>query len=257
MERDVAVAGDDGRGGVAALARLVRRAGSVVALTGAGISVASGIPDFRTPGTGLWENVDPMEVAHIDAWRADPERFWTFYGDRFQTLGDKQPNAAHGALAELERRGLLEAVITQNIDMLHRKAGMRDLVEVHGSIAACVCLSCGARYGLDAVLERLAEATVPLCDCGRPLKPDVVLFGELLPEAALQRATALAEAADLLLCIGSSLEVHPVAQLPAVTLRHGGAIAIVTQGRTPYDDRAIVRLDGDVEEELQALVAAL
>jgi NAD-dependent deacetylase len=252
-----AVAGADRTLGVQELARLVRRAGSVVALTGAGISVPSGIPDFRTPGTGLWENVDPMEVAHIDAWRADPERFWTFYGDRFQTLGDKQPNGAHRALAELERRGRLDTVITQNIDMLHRKAGTQELVEVHGSIAACVCLSCGARPALAAVLERLAQATVPLCDCGRPLKPDVVLFGEFLSEAALGRATTLAEAADLLLCIGSSLEVHPVAQLPAVTLSRGGAIAIVTQGPTPYDARATVRLTGDVEAELAALVAAL
>jgi len=244
-------------GDIAGLARLIRGAGSVVALTGAGISVPSGIPDFRTPGTGLWENVDPMEVAHIAAWRADPERFWTFYGDRFQTLGDKQPNGAHRALAELERRGLLDAVITQNIDMLHRKAGTHELVEVHGSIAACVCLSCGERPALAVVLERLGEATVPVCDCGRPLKPDVVLFGEYLSEAALGRATALAEGADLLLCIGSSLEVYPVAQLPAVTLRRGGAIAVITQGRTPYDDRAIVRCHGDVEEVLQALVAAL
>ena len=255
MER--AVAAGDRSGDVQELARLVRRAGSVVALTGAGISVPSGIPDFRTPGTGLWENVDPMEVAHIDAWRADPERFWTFYGDRFRTLGDKRPNGAHRALAELERRGRLDAVITQNIDMLHRKAGTRELVEVHGSIAACVCLSCGARPELAVVLERLGEATVPLCDCGRPLKPDVVLFGEFLDEVALARATALAEDADLLLCIGSSLEVHPVAQLPAVTLSRGGAIAIVTQGPTPYDARAGVRLSGDVEAELGALVAAL
>ena len=142
MER--AVAGAD-RNGVQELARLVRRAGSVVALTGAGISVPSGIPDFRTPGTGLWENVDPMEVAHIDAWRADPERFWTFYGDRFQTLGDKRPNGAHRALAELERGGHLDAVVTQNIDMLHRKAGTRELVEVHGTIETSSCLSRGAR----------------------------------------------------------------------------------------------------------------
>ena len=255
MER--AVAGADRRGDAQELARLVRRAGSVVALTGAGISVPSGIPDFRTPGTGLWENVDPMEVAHIDAWRADPERFWAFYGDRFQTLGDKQPNGAHRALAELERRGRLDGVITQNIDMLHRKAGTNELVEVHGSIAACVCLSCGARPALAVVLDRLAEATVPACDCGRPLKPDVVLFGEFLDPAALERATALAERADLLLCIGSSLEVHPVAQLPAVTLSRGGAIAVVTQGPTPYDDRATLRLTGDVEAELEALLAAL
>ncbi len=254
MEREVAASD---RAAVAALAELVRSAGSVVALTGAGISVPSGIPDFRTPGTGIWENVDPMEVAHIDAWRADPERFWSFYGDRFQTLGDKQPNGAHGALAELERRGRLDAVITQNIDMLHRKAGTRELVEVHGSIEACVCLTCGERPALASVLERLAASAVPLCDCGRPLKPDVVLFGEFLPEAALERATRLAERADLLLCIGSSLEVYPVAQLPAVTLRHGGEIAIVTQGTTPYDAHAAVRLSGDVEAELEALVAAL
>jgi NAD-dependent deacetylase len=240
-----------------ALADLVRGARSVVALTGAGISVPSGIPDFRSPGTGIWENVDPMEVAHIDAWRANPERFWSFYGDRFQTLGDKQPNGAHKALVELEVEGLLEAVITQNIDMLHRKAGTRDLIEVHGSIAACVCLACGERYGLDAVLARLRTATVPACDCGHPLKPDVVLFGEYLPEPALQRATELAAAADLLLCVGSSLEVHPIAQLPSITLRHGGDIAIVTQGPTPYDRRAAVRLGGDVEQELQALVAVL
>jgi NAD-dependent deacetylase len=239
------------------LARLVRRAGSVVALTGAGISVPSGIPDFRTPGTGIWEHVDPMEVAHIDAWRADPERFWRFYGQRFQTLGDKQPNGAHMALVELERRGLLDAVITQNIDMLHRRAGTRELVEVHGSIAACVCLSCGARVDSAEVIARLDVTVVPTCACGRPLKPDVVLFGEFLSEPALDRAGELAAGADLLLCVGSSLEVYPVAQLPGITLRRGGDVAIVTQGPTPYDGQALVRLGGDVEEELQALVAAL
>jgi NAD-dependent deacetylase len=246
-----------GGDGVTALAELVRGAGSVVALTGAGISVPSGIPDFRSPGTGIWEDVDPMEVAHIDAWRADPGRFWGFYGDRFQTLGDKRPNGAHQALVELETRGLLEAVVTQNIDMLHRRAGTRELVEVHGSIASCSCLACGARHGLEQVMARLAGAAVPACDCGRPLKPDVVLFGEFLPAAALARATDLAAAADLLLCIGSSLEVYPVAQLPGITLRHGGAVAIVTQGPTPYDEHAAVKLTGDVEMELQALVAAL
>jgi NAD-dependent deacetylase len=244
---------------VAALAELVRSAGTVVALTGAGISVPSGIPDFRTPGTGIWEHVDPMEVAHIDAWRADPQRFWSFYGDRFQTLGDKQPNGAHEALVELERRGLLAAVITQNIDMLHRKAGTQTLVEVHGSIAACVCLTCDARYELGDVIERLRVAAdgVPACDCGRPLKPDVVLFGEFLPPEALGAAMRYATEADLLLCIGSSLEVFPVAQLPGVTQANGGDIALVTQGPTPWDSKAVVKLDGDVEIELQALVAAL
>ncbi|CAN5129387.1 NAD-dependent protein deacetylase [soil metagenome] len=242
---------------VAALAQLVRCAGSVVALTGAGISVPSGIPDFRTPGTGIWENVDPMEVAHIDAWRADPARFWSFYGARFQTLGDKQPNAAHKALVELEAQGLLYGVITQNIDMLHRRAGTRELLEMHGSIATCSCLSCGARVKSSVVLAQLEDATVPLCVCGEPFKPDVVLFGEFLPEAELELATEMCAEVDLLLCIGSSLEVFPVAQLPGITLRHGGDVAIVTQCPTPYDGRAVVRLGGDVEGELQALVAAL
>ena len=240
------------------LAGLVREAGSVVALTGAGISVPSGIPDFRSPGTGIWENVDPMEVAHIDVFRRDPERFWSFYGDRFATLRDKEPNGAHAALVELERLGKLDAVVTQNIDMLHRKAGTRELIEVHGTIAHSSCLDCSARFELEEARARLrADGAVPRCDCGEPLKPDVVLFGEMLPMGAMERAADLAAAADLLLCVGSSLEVYPVAGLPAVTLRAGGRVAIVTQGPTPLDDVAEVRLTGDVVAELEALVAAL
>jgi NAD-dependent deacetylase len=243
----------------ARLASLLRDAGSVVALTGAGISVPSGIPDFRTPCTGLWANVDPMEVAHIDAWRADPERFWRFYGHRFQTLDGKEPNGAHHALVELERRGLLDAVITQNIDMLHRRAGTRELVEVHGSIEHSVCLSCGAREPLAEVRARLGAAPdgVPRCDCGRALKPGVVLFGEWLPEEAIDRAFELAAGADVLLCVGSSLEVHPVSQLPGITRANGGEVALVTHGPTPWDRRATVKLDGDVVAELQSVVRAL
>jgi NAD-dependent deacetylase len=245
--------------GVAHLARLVLEAGSVVALTGAGISVPSGIPDFRSPGTGLWEKVNPMEVAHIDAFRRDPERFWSFYGARFATLEDKVPNAAHRALAELERSGLLDAVITQNIDMLHRRAGTRELVEVHGSIEHAVCLGCDLRFPLAEVRARLAgdERGVPRCDCGLPLKPGVVLFGEFLPEVAMKRAQELCSAADVLLCVGSSLEVHPVAGLPLLTRRAGGDVAIITRGSTPLDGLASVRLDGDVVGELEALLGAL
>jgi len=240
-------------------AGLIREAGSVVALTGAGISVPSGIPDFRSPGTGLWHNVDPMEVAHIDVFRRDPERFWHFYGNRFQTLEDKEPNGAHRVLAELERAGLVSAVITQNIDRLHAKAGSRDLVEVHGSIEHSSCQRCRVEYPLGEVRSRQSTdaAGVPRCDCGSPLKPDVVLFGEYLPVAALTRAEQLAAGADLMLCIGSSLEVYPVAQLPQTTLDAGGALAIITQGATPYDGRAAVRCDGDVEVELAAIAEAL
>jgi NAD-dependent deacetylase len=245
---------------IARLAELIGEARSVVALTGAGISVPSGIPDFRTPGTGMWEKVDPMEVAHIDAFRRDPVRFWSFYGQRFATLGGKLPNGAHDALVALEQYGLLDAVITQNIDMLHRTAGTRELIEVHGSIASCCCLRCGTHVPLEEVRARLQRAAdgVPRCEgCERPLKPDVVLFGELLAPHALERARELCEGADVLLCVGSSLEVYPVAALPQLTLRAGGALAILTQGPTPLDGVADVRLSGDVVAELTALTGAL
>jgi NAD-dependent deacetylase len=241
------------------LAGLIRGAGSVVALTGAGISVPSGIPDFRSPGTGIWRNIDPMEVAHIDAFQRDPQRFWSFYGQRFQTLDSKLPNRAHEILAELEAAGLLDAVITQNIDRLHARAGSRRLIEVHGSIASSSCLRCRAGVPLDEVKARHRAAAdgVPRCDCGEPLKPDVVLFGELLPVAALAEAQRLAAQADLLLCIGSSLEVYPVAGLPEVTLGAGGSVAILTRGPTPFDRLASARLWGDVVDELEALQGAL
>jgi NAD-dependent deacetylase len=240
-------------------AALLRDADRAVVLTGAGISVPSGIPDFRTPGTGLWENVDPMEVAHIDAWRRDPDRFWSFYGERFASLTDKQPNGAHHAVAELERRGLVRAVITQNIDRLHRLAGTERLIEVHGSIDRSVCMECGGKVSIERVIRLLAEADgAPLCEaCVAPLKPDVVLFGELLPERALADAQSLAMDADLMICVGSSLEVYPVAGLPAITHGGGGRLVLITQGPTPYDDDADVKLDGDVVTELQAILAAL
>ena len=241
------------------LASLIRDAESVVALTGAGISVPSGIPDFRSPGTGLWANVDPMEVAHIDVFRRDPQRFWHFYGNRFQTLEAVEPNGAHRALAVLQERGHLGAVVTQNIDRLHARAGTRDLVEVHGTIDHSSCLACGLQFPLDVVRERLEGSMdgVPRCDCWQPLKPDVVLFGEFLPDGALEEAFTLAAGADVLLCIGSSLEVYPIAQLPALTRQAGGSVAIITAGETPFDSRCSVRLSGDVVAELQALVEAL
>jgi NAD-dependent protein deacetylase/lipoamidase len=240
------------------LAELLEAASSAVALTGAGVSVPSGIPDFRTPQTGLWAKVDPMEVAHVSVFERDPERFWSYYRPRFQALGGKEPNRAHEALAELERRGLIEGVITQNIDRLHRAAGSENVIEVHGSIETSSCTACGRAFGLDEVDGLFDERGVAICaECGGAVKPDVVLFGELLPEEAMGRSTELAEAADLMLCVGSSLAVHPVAGLPQLTLAAGGALAIVTKGETPYDREAEVKLGGEVDEELAALVAAL
>jgi len=244
--------------GVERLAGLIRSSRSTVALTGAGISVPSGIPDFRSPGTGLWEKVDPMEVAHIEVFRRDPKRFWTYYRPRFGALADKLPNRAHEALAALESRGLLDAVITQNIDRLHRKAGSKRVVEVHGTIETSSCLDCQASYTLDLVDSLFDDEGVARCQgCGGPVKPDVVLFGELLPERAMDEACGLAAGADVLLCVGSSLEVHPVAGLPSLTRSAGGRLAILTKGPTPYDAEADVRLDGDVVDELGALLEAL
>ena len=240
------------------LAALIREANSVVALTGAGVSVPSGIPDFRTPGKGLWEKVDPMEVAHIDAFHRDTKRFWSFYRPRFADLDEKLPNGAHQALAELECRGKLDAIVTQNIDRLHSKAGSERVIEVHGSIATSSCTTCRTSYPLENVGELFDLDGVATCACcmGK-VKPDVVLFGELLPEPAMAEAQELCAAADLLLCVGSSLEVYPVAGLPELTLSAGGRLAIVTQGPTPYDGETAVKLDGDVVDELEAVLAAL
>jgi NAD-dependent deacetylase len=238
------------------LAGLIRESERVVALTGAGISVPSGIPDFRTPGTGIWENVDPMEVAHIDAFHRDTARFWSFYRPRFHELGSKHPNAAHAVLAELQARGLLGPIVTQNIDRLHHKAGAERVIEVHGSIETASCTSCGSTYARDTVEALFDEDGIATCrGCMGKVKPDVVLFGEFLPEQAMAEAQELCE--DLLLCVGSSLEVYPVAGLPSAALNRGARLAIVTQGPTPYDRDATVKLNGDVVAELEAVLAAL
>lgn len=243
---------------VAELAELIGESSCTVALTGAGVSVPSGIPDFRTPETGLWADVDPMEVAHIDVFERDPARFWSYYRPRFHSLGDKRPNAAHEALVELERRGLLAGVITQNIDRLHRAAGSQNVVEVHGSIETSTCRDCSTTYSIAEVDSLFNEAGIAECSaCAGPVKPDVVLFGEMLPKSAIEQAQELAWRADLMLCVGTSLVVHPVAGLPQLTLGEGGRLAIVTKGPTPYDEAAVLKLEGEVDAELGAVLAAL
>jgi NAD-dependent deacetylase len=236
------------------LAEIVRDNQPCVVLTGAGVSTESGIPDFRSP-TGIWARFDPLEYGSIEAFRADPARVWSFYAPRFSMLTEAEPNDAHRALAELEQRGLVRAVVTQNIDLLHERAGSRDVVEVHGSIRSASCPACGMRVPLADVLPLL---TVPPCpECGAVLKPDVVFFGELLPEEAIDRAVELARSAGVLLVVCSSLEVYPVAGLPEETLGAGGRLAIVNRGPTPFDRRADVRIDASAGETLRALARAL
>jgi NAD-dependent deacetylase len=198
----------------ARLAELIRELQPCVVLTGAGVSTESGIPDFRSR-TGLWAQYDPLEYATIQAFRRDPVKVWDFYAKRLAVLTEARPNPGHDALAELERRGLVRAVVTQNIDRLHELAGSRQLVEVHGSVRTSSCPSCGERVPLEEVVRLLESAPAPPCPrCSTILKPDVVMFGEAMPEAETERAFQLAREAALLLVVGSSLEVYPVAALP-------------------------------------------
>jgi NAD-dependent deacetylase len=221
------------------------------------VSTESGIPDFRSP-TGIWTQFDPLEYGSIQSFRADPEKVWRFYAPRFAMLTEAKPNAAHLALAELERLGFAQAVVTQNIDLLHERAGSRDVVEVHGSIRTSSCPRCGASYPLAEVLPQVEEAGIARCTrCGAVLKPDVVFFGELMPADAMARASRLAREAALLLVVGSSLEVYPVAGLPQETLAAGGRLAIVNRGATSYDGRAEVRIDASAGEALSAVATLL
>ncbi len=236
------------------LAELIAANQPCVALTGAGISTESGVPDFRS-ASGIWAQYDPYEVASLPGFRLDPARAWEFYGRRLGVLADVEPNAGHQALAALERAGVLESVITQNVDGLHQRAGSRDVIEVHGSIATASCPLCGRRERREDVVALLP---LPTCaDCGSVLKPDVVMFGELLPIAAVERSSTLARAAGSLLVVGSSLEVWPVAGLPEETLAHGGRLAIVNREPTPYDSRAALVAHAEAGELLADVAAAL
>ena len=242
---------------IPALAELIRRRQPCVVLTGAGVSTESGIPDFRSPA-GLWARFDPLEYASLDAFRRDPRKVWSFYKPRLAMLTEAEPNPAHLALAELERMGLVSAVVTQNIDLLHERAGSREVVEVHGSIRTATCPGCAECYPLARVLELLDGAEAPACPaCGGVLKPDVVFFGELLPPEKIDRALELARGASLLVVVGSALEVYPVAGLPQETLSAGGELALVNRGPTPFDGQAEIRIDAPAGEVLPQVVAAL
>ena len=244
-------------GTAADLAVLVRERGPAVVLTGAGMSTESGIPDFRS-ATGLWAEVDPFEVASIEAFHREPLRVWRWYGPRIGGLLAADPNLGHEALAALERAGHVRTVVTQNIDLLHTRAGSADVVEVHGSIRRFPCLACGSEESLDAVLGQLETREAPLCpECGAILKPGVVMFGELLPAQAMERAERLARETGLLLVVGSSLQVWPVAGLPGETVGAGGALAIVNLEETPYDAVADVVVRGPAGPALAELAHAL
>lgn len=239
-----------------AAASLLARSRRIVALTGAGISTESGLPDFRSP-TGLWAGVDPLEVASLSAFRRRPQAFYDFYRRRLAALAEAEPNAAHRALVDLERFGL-HAVITQNVDGLHQAAGSRRVIELHGNLREAACVQCGWPAPIAVIPEALDRGELPACGrCGSPLKPNVVLFEELLPERAYREAEEECARAGALLVAGSSLQATPAAWLPGVAKTHGAGIIIANDEPTAMDALGDVILRGRVGKILPDLVVVL
>ncbi|TFF83876.1 NAD-dependent deacylase [Candidatus Thorarchaeota archaeon] len=235
--------------------RFVRDSSRIVALTGAGISVDSGIPDFRSEG-GLWKRYDPHEYATIESFERDPSKFWTMGRELAETILQAKPNAAHSALARLEELGKLRGVITQNIDNLHQAAGSRNVVELHGNYLRAFCTSCKAEYVGDEVHLRVAKGDIPpKCEkCGGILKSEAILFGEPLPKEPMARAIKLCEESDLMLVIGTSLSIYPVAFLPQHAKNNGAKIILVNLEGTNRDDVADIVLRGRAAEILPDMV---
>ena len=241
---------------ITAAKQLLANAKHIIALTGAGISKPSGIPDFRSPRTGLWATVDPMEIASIASFRRDPNRFYDWLRPLSQTTQNAQPNAAHQALADLESANKLKAIITQNIDGLHGAAGSQHVLELHGNLRKMVCINCRHEYdGKHFVQDFVQSGKVPYCYCGSVLKPDVVLFGEMLPEAIYAEAYKQTTCCDLMLVAGSSLQTAPAGDLPLLALNYRAKLIIVNLEPTPIDSLANIVIHADVAEILPALAA--
>jgi len=239
-------------------AELLREAHHAVALTGAGSSTPSGIPDFRSPGSGMWERANPMEVASIYTFRRQPERFYSWIRPMVMTLLTAKPNPSHWALAELEASGCLKAIITQNIDNLHQRAGAHEVLELHGHMREATCISCYKVVPSEELLDDLVSSDeVPRCAaCGGVIKPNVVLFGEQLPIKVVNAAMAHIRQADLILVAGSSLEVVPASQLPLLVHEQAGRLIVVNLTPTYIDDIAEVVIHGDVAEVLPRIAQA-
>ncbi|MEX0788365.1 MAG: NAD-dependent deacylase [Anaerolineales bacterium] len=235
-------------------ARLVHESHRCVALTGAGISTPSGVPDFRST-SGLWRDHDPLEVASQEAFRHHPDQFFDWVRPLAAAILHAEPNSAHYSLARLEQARRLAGIVTQNIDGLHRRAGSTRVCEIHGNLRRATCVRCFHHVEAESRIHAfVASGAAPRCDdCGGVLKPDVVLFGEALPHSAVKEAESLFANADLVLVVGSSLEVYPAAALPLPALRGGARMIIVNRGSTYLDDEADVVLTGDAAELLPAL----
>lgn len=241
-------------------ARIILEAKEAVAFTGAGLSTPSGIPDFRSPASGLWESVDPFEVASIVGFKKCPSAFYNWIRPLARTMYAASPNAAHIALAQLEEAGYIKSLVTQNIDMLHTRAGSHQVFEVHGHMRTVTCMTCYKEFEAETVMHDFFEnGEVPRCTCGERsvLKPNVILFGEQLPALVFQAARRALQHADAVLVAGSSLEVAPAGDLPLMAKRNGARLIIVNYSPTHADSAADVVLRGDVAAILPRIAAAV
>ena len=242
---------------IMSIAHEIKRAKKAVALTGAGISVESGLATFRGKD-GLWIRYDPGAVASIESFMRDPRKFWEFAREIGWTFLNAKPNAAHAALAELENMRRLDCVITQNVDGLHQRAGSRCVIEIHGNAGRTICTRCSAAYATEKIVDRIAQQDVPTCDrCGGSLKPDIILFGEPLPKRRFDQALKKVKSADLLLAVGTSFEVYPAASLREIAKKSGAKIISIDSERTSWDNLCDYKVNGPAGEILPRIVQAI
>jgi NAD-dependent deacetylase len=245
--------------GIRCATEIIRGSKNGVMLTGAGISTPSGIPDFRSPGSGLWENVNSMEVASLLSFRYDPKNFYKWMHPLATKIHQAEPNLAHQGCTRLQQTGFLQTIVTQNIDGLHQRAGSTNVLEVHGTLETITCINCYRQYpSQEYVVSYLEYETIPRCAvCGGSLKPDIVLFGEQLPARIWLKALEASKKCDLMIVAGSSLEVSPVAGLPMRALENGAHLIIINQSETYLDVRADVVFHEDLVEILPLIVSSI
>lgn len=226
--------------------KLLNSSEQTVFLTGAGVSTDSGIPDYRSPETGLWNKID-QSVVSLEGFLKNPENYYSYALELYPVRSSAKPNSAHLMLSRFEEDGLISGIITQNVDGLHQDAGSSKVYELHGSTKRAVCLDCGEVFLMRETMKRvLSGENPPLCDCGGLLKPDAVFFGEGLPEKTWQTAINLLNQTDLLVIVGTSLQVSPVSSLPSLALNNGTKVIIVNLGETPFDDRATLVVNRNI-----------